>query len=104
MSLDALSLGFGSFMYQGSKEDLTAIRAAGADASRLLTATVELTREGADDPTTVQVSQSTVGGKPVTMLVSPYETTSYIYGAGDIAWLVETDDPALADQVMGAIP
>ncbi len=102
--VEAISIGFGSFTYQDSSESLGAFRAAGADGARLLNALVGFTQQAADDPATVQTTTGTIGGKPVTILTIPDDTTSYLYGAGDIVWLFKGDDAALADQVMGAIP
>jgi len=103
--VEAISIGTGSFTYEGSSEQLQALRAAGADGARLLNALVGFTKQTGDDPpSAVQTTTGTIGGKPVTILTIPDDTTSYLYGAGDIVWLFESDDPALADQVMGAIP
>lgn len=100
---DAISIGIGQFEYEDSTEQLQALRAAGADGPRLLQALVAFTQQEADDPAAVETTTGTAGGKPVTILTDG-DTTSYMYSAGDVVWLFESDDASLVDQVMGAIP
>lgn len=101
---DAISIGVGSFTYNESSEQLSAIRAAGADPTRLLSSLIEFTRANQDDPASVQVTQANIGGKSASIVTTPDGTTNYVYGAGDVVWTFESEDTALADQVMGAIP
>lgn len=104
VSADAISIGVGSFTYEDSSEQLSAIRAAGGDPSRLLSSVIEFTRANQDDPASVQVTQANIGGKSASIVTTPDGTTTYVYGAGDIVWTFDSEDTALADQVMGAIP
>lgn len=101
---EAISIGFGSFTYEDSTEQLFAIRAAGADPARLQNSLLEFTRANQDDPASVQVTQANIGGKAASIVTTADETTTYVYGAGDVVWTFESGDTTLADQVMGAIP
>jgi hypothetical protein len=83
---------------------LGAFRVAGADSNALLAAFVAATQKESPQDT---VSQGNVGGKNVTQIVDPSDTTSgtiYIYANGDTLFYVSSPDATLAASALQAMP
>lgn len=81
-----------------------AFKVAGADSNALLAAFVDASQS--TTPGT-QVSQANVGGKNVTQIVDPSDTTTgaiYVYANGDVLYYVLSPDPALAAATLQALP
>ncbi len=105
VGVDAVSIGSGQFEYEGSSEEITAFRAAGVETSRLFQSLLAFAQSSAEDPEAISLEPAVVGGKNVTVVSNTAEdSTSYAYGVQDVVFIVETDIPAVAEAVMGALP
>lgn len=49
------------------------------------------------------ITEETVGGKTVSVMEFP-SYSNYIYTVGDVAFIIKTDDPAEAEEVLGQLP
>jgi hypothetical protein len=81
-----------------------AFKVAGADSNALLAAFVAASKSTTP---TDQVTQTNVGGKNVTQIVDPADTTTgaiYVYANGDVLYYVLSPDPALAGAAIQALP
>jgi hypothetical protein len=86
--------------FQGS---VGAFRVAGADQGQLMTAFTAAAKQGASG---AQVTQANVGGKDVTKIVDPTDTSGaqYVYGKGDTLFLAQAKDDATAATMLQALP
>jgi hypothetical protein len=83
---------------------LGAFRVAGADSNALLQAFVVATQKQSPQD---QVTQQNVGGKQVTQIVDPSDTSTgpiYVYANGDTLFYVSSHDAALAAAALQAMP
>jgi hypothetical protein len=81
-----------------------AFKVAGADSNALLAAFVAATKSTTPG---VQVTQANVGGKNVSQITDPTDTTTgaiYVYASGDVLFYVQSPDPALAGAAIQALP
>jgi hypothetical protein len=81
-----------------------AFKVAGADSIALLAAFVAATKKTTP---AVQVTQASVGGKNVSQITDPSDTTTGaidVYANGDVLYYVQSPDPALAGAAIQALP
>ena len=80
---------------------VTAIRVPGSDPAVLTKAF-----EGGVNPAAIiggfRGKPSTIGGKQVTLIGDP--VYGYVYVQGDVAFVVQTRDPAIAEEALSALP
>ncbi len=85
--------------------EVGAFRVAGAKPARLLSEWVAVTQ--ASKPGKISVTNTTVGGRPVTMLVDStidVGPTTYAFAVGDTIFLVRAADPKLSTEAIGKLP
>jgi hypothetical protein len=84
---------------------IAAFRAAGADGGKLLSCLVDASKKDAPD---AQVTQSSVGGKNVTVVNDPSTAADqglvYLYSNGDTIYFVQTTDANLAGSALQEMP
>lgn len=83
---------------------ISAIRVRGADTGALLAGISQFEQSELDTPVT---EQTTIGGKPVTVVSDgsdPESSRSYLYGRGDVVFQVETDDQAVLEETFSKLP
>lgn len=99
-----LSVAFAGDPSGGLDVQIGAFRVAGADSNALLTAFVAASQKSTPGQV---VTQANVGGKNVTNIVDPADTSTsptYVYGNGDVLFYVLTPDPALAATALQQLP
>ncbi len=99
-----MSVAFASDASGGLDLQIGAFRVAGAPADALLAAFLATTRK--ETPESV-MAQATVGGKGVTTIVDPADTSSrivYIYAKDDILFYLLTPDATLAGATLQVMP
>ncbi len=80
---------------------VTAIRVPGADPAALTTAFASGIGQ-VEIAGGVKGKPATVGGKQVIAVGNPVH--SYVYVVGDVAFVVQTRDPAIAEEALSALP
>jgi hypothetical protein len=96
-----ISMAFGLGFSAESSIVVFVIRAAGADANKLVTAFQTAENSSADSP--LQWTNTSVGGKQVQSSDLSGQST-YIYTHGDTLFWVTASDPAAAAQVLSGLP
>jgi hypothetical protein len=104
--LDANSVTYGTQNITMNEKDviqLEAIHTPGADASRIIAIWPQLVL--ATDPTASPpiISESTVGGKSVTVVGDPTSHPTYLFATGDVAWRVQGGNDAELTTLFNAL-
>jgi hypothetical protein len=110
IDLNKLSFGSADATVGGEDVQLQALRAPGADASQIVAHYSEIGaafNEALGNPqpsTPPTISQTSVGGKNVTLSTDADGTKTYVYPSGDTIWIMANMTDAQAATILGALP
>ena len=110
IDLNRLSFGSGDATVGGEDVQFQALRAPGADASQIVAhyndiATAFNAALGNPQPSTPPTfSQTSLGGKNVTLSTDADGAKTYVYPTGDTLWILANMTDAQASTILGALP
>jgi hypothetical protein len=103
LDINTISYGSANATVDDETVQIQALRTAGADAAQFMQAFEALNELFSPDDPLPTLTQSTIGGKNITLSTDEDGDVTYIYISGDVLWLVENADESSAATILAAL-